>query len=1512
MRKIILFLLMTYVLLFESKDMLSQIAVNETFDATTTPTGWTYSGFARTTTTPCTGTASVRRNIYSSVPTGNIAAPVFTSSGNDLTISFSYKIINFTGGAGTPNTFGSIITEVSTDGGTTYPIVANTISTGHVPATTCATVPLITVLGSSLPSGNNCRVRLRAVWATGDYYVYFDNVQINQLGNPCSGTPATAVVPATAGFCGTSGVVTLNATNTGGFTGISYQWEESNDNGVADAWENAVGGTGATTVSYTSPTISTNIYYRLKVTCANGGASSVSNSCNVNPVNCSFDVSKTNNSFSSISGTGTSMSGWRNGTTNTDDNLSTAQPIGFNFSYKGQTFSQFSASTNGFMTFNVGTSALGNGTGVYGYENTTLTSSTGSLNTLAPFYEDLVTTGNPGNLAGLNAGLKYQLTGSAPNRVLTVEWIGFETFGNAGPNLNFQVKLYETTNVIEYVYGTMEMFNGTANYSYTYSLGLNGPAISTTPTVQELQTQQVANVQNFAPIAANALVKFQDCNFKFVFTPGNYTGAAATPAITNDEAASAIGLTVNPTPCTNLCGTYYSTSGATASASIAVCTAATAGTPDDDVWFSFIPTTPDNTITVRGAGGYDAVVQLFSDAGTTSVSCVNATANGLTETINATGLTTGNTYYVRIYHAGTGNGSTSDISICINQVILPPTNDNIASSTLLTVGATCTPTNSQLPSTLVATASPTTPAACNTADDDVWYSFVASTISDIVTVQSGAGYNASVQILSSSDNTPTGTLTQLACVNATSTAGVETYGGPWTIGNTYFVRVYHAASGAGSANFSICVTIPPAPLCTTNSSPADAATNVSVTPTLSWATATYATSYDVYIGTPDLAAAQAATPVNVTTASYLIPSALAYNTTYYWFVVPKNSTGAPSGCTGTSFTTAACTAPAATFTSQRIGTCPTATHFEVVVNVTSLGNAASIDITNNGGAPTISGVTAIGAYTVGQFSLGTSVLITLDHPTGTTCDVVSASQTQAVCPPPPPANDDCTSAVPLTVGNGFCTNPVNGTLVSAGASTGAPAVTCVSPLTNDVWYSVLVPAGQSVIVQTSAIRQGTGIGNDLVIQGVHSSDNTCTGTLSQKACDDDGNPLSGVNSTHSRITIANPGTTDSTYFVRVFPYGTDDVHEFSICAWNPSPASPMVVAPGVNNTCDAGITPITIDSANANRYTWIPIRDAANEVIAEINANGNNLGIVTASYFVTNNATLRTATQAGAYMNRNIEISVQNQPTTPVSVKLYFTDAEKVAMDAAVAGTNDRTDLRVTKEEATCAAFLGTSASSFHTLSANGLYGTDHFIQVEISSFSSFFIHKGPVTLPVTLSKVTASATGTTNTVSWTTASEANSSKFIVERSVNGSSFTAIGEVVTNAINGNSNTALNYNFVDVNPVQGKQYYRLQMVDRNGATKYSQTVTVRRGGNKLEIVDVRPNPTTGLVYFNVLGVSNNVNIAIRNLQGQTVINKNLIQANGFSVDLSSLATGMYILEAVDTKSQEKAVYKIVKQ
>lgn len=87
--------------------------------------------------------------------------------------------------------------------------------------------------------------------------------------------------------------------------------------------------------------------------------------------------------------------------------------------------------------------------------------------------------------------------------------------------------------------------------------------------------------------------------------------------------------------------------------------------------------------------------------------------------------------------------------------------------------------------------------------------------------------------------------------------------------------------------------------------------------------------------------------------------------------------------------------------------------------------------------------------------------------------------------------------------------------------------------------------------------------------------------------------------------------------------------------------------------------------------------------------------------------------------------------------------------------------------------------------------------------------------LPVTLISFNVKENKGTANITWATASESNSSYFMVQRSSNGKDYTNLVRV--NAA-GNSNVIKNYSANDPNPLPGTSYYRLHQVDINGASE----------------------------------------------------------------------------------------------
>ncbi len=94
-----------------------------------------------------------------------------------------------------------------------------------------------------------------------------------------------------------------------------------------------------------------------------------------------------------------------------------------------------------------------------------------------------------------------------------------------------------------------------------------------------------------------------------------------------------------------------------------------------------------------------------------------------------------------------------------------------------------------------------------------------------------------------------------------------------------------------------------APSAPTLASPADGATGVAVTPTLSWNSVSGATTYNLQVSTSSTFAATVVNQTGITTTSLALTTALSNNTQYFWRVSATNSAGTSANSTARSFTT---------------------------------------------------------------------------------------------------------------------------------------------------------------------------------------------------------------------------------------------------------------------------------------------------------------------------------------------------------------------------------------------------------------------------------------------------------------------------------------------------------------------------------------------------------------------------------------------------------------------------------
>jgi hypothetical protein len=198
--------------------------------------------------------------------------------------------------------------------------------------------------------------------------------------------------------------------------------------------------------------------------------------------------------------------------------------------------------------------------------------------------------------------------------------------------------------------------------------------------------------------------------------------------------------------------------------------------------------------------------------------------------------------------------------------------------------------------------------------------------------------------------------------------------------------------------------------------------------------------------------------------------------------------------------------------------------------------------------------------------------------------------------------------------------------------------------------------------------------------------------------------------------------------------------------------------------------------------------------------------------------------------------------------------------------------------------------------------------QQEQRLFNNFlyrYVHlNGSITLPVTLTDFYAKLQYGRVALQWKVSNEQNFARYEVEHSINSINFTRFTTV--QATNAGVITAL-YNAVHQQPVNGKNYYRLKLVNVDGSFTYSPVRMVQIG--KGFTVNVYPNPVKDQLNVAISKADNNPStVRIMNMYGQLLLQKQV--ANNSQIDVSQLTAGTYVIQ-IDA-GEVKEVFKIQKQ
>jgi hypothetical protein len=162
--------------------------------------------------------------------------------------------------------------------------------------------------------------------------------------------------------------------------------------------------------------------------------------------------------------------------------------------------------------------------------------------------------------------------------------------------------------------------------------------------------------------------------------------------------------------------------------------------------------------------------------------------------------------------------------------------------------------------------------------------------------------------------------------------------------------------------------------------------------------------------------------------------------------------------------------------------------------------------------------------------------------------------------------------------------------------------------------------------------------------------------------------------------------------------------------------------------------------------------------------------------------------------------------------------------------------------------------------------------------------------------------------VYWTTKPEVNTKYFVVERRLsNEPGFKNRDSMPSQAVNGYSNTYLNYTQNDANNYTGITYYRLRLVDYNGEYAYSNTVAVggKPGGFQLLLW---PNPTARHFYVGINGSASVKYVVIWNVLGQMIHREPVNDRNIISMSL--WLPGNYLVGFISHSGQVLQTKKLV--
>ncbi len=272
----------------------------------------------------------------------------------------------------------------------------------------------------------------------------------------------------------------------------------------------------------------------------------------------------------------------------------------------------------------------------------------------------------------------------------------------------------------------------------------------------------------------------------------------------NDECTGAISIPVSNN---SSCDTSWNGTIGYSSQSFPSC--ALSGLDAKDVWYKFVPTSTTHKITLTPTNGTSLAFQIYSGncGGLVSVACVNTSNDFQAQEITIlSNLIIGNTYYIRVWDYYGGSSIYRTFKICINNPSSQVSNDECSNALLVTASADAN--RGPITTSSNAGATQSMPGCSGSAEDDVWFKFIATNTRNKIIVNTDGAISPVLEVFNGLCNS----LNSIRCRypgNGGSNNYVEADLTDLVSGNTYYYRVYGNASTTAVTNISTnIITLP--------------------------------------------------------------------------------------------------------------------------------------------------------------------------------------------------------------------------------------------------------------------------------------------------------------------------------------------------------------------------------------------------------------------------------------------------------------------------------------------------------------------------------------------------------------------------------------------------------------------------------------------------------------------------------------------------------------------------------